>query len=49
MMGYAMPGQRSAGIHLRQWSRAYVFVDAAGNRAVFVSSDLCMTMQVSIN
>jgi len=45
MMGYAMPGQRSAGIHLRQWSRAYVFVDAAGNRAVFVSSDLCMTMQ----
>jgi len=45
MMGYAMPEQRTHGIHLRLWSRAYIFVDSAGNRAVYVSSDLCMTMQ----
>lgn len=45
MMGYAMVDQRTSGIHLRLWSRAYIFVDSAGNRAVYVSSDLCMTMQ----
>eukprot|EP01112_Ceratiomyxa_fruticulosa_P007736 TRINITY_DN2003_c0_g1_i1.p1 TRINITY_DN2003_c0_g1~~TRINITY_DN2003_c0_g1_i1.p1 ORF type:complete len:722 (-),score=137.75 TRINITY_DN2003_c0_g1_i1:121-2286(-) len=45
MMGYAMPQQRTAGIHMRLRSRAFVFVDQNDNRLVYVSSDICMTFQ----
>ena len=37
LMGYGMPFQRSTGIHLRQRSRAFVFVDrSTGKRLVYV-------------
>ena len=41
-MGYAKPGQTTAGIHTRLYSRAYIFEDDAGNRAVFASIDMGM-------
>jgi neutral ceramidase len=41
MMGYALPYQRTAGIHQRQWARAFVVADA-GTRVAFVSADLGM-------
>ncbi len=46
-MGYAMPGQETAGIHFRQWSRAYIFAEASNitNRIVFVNIDACMGTQ----
>lgn len=45
-MGYANPAQTSKGIHLRQYSRAFIIADSANkNRIVFVSSDSCMQSQ----
>ena len=47
MMGYAMMNQIAHGLHLRQFSRAFVFTDTdGGNRQVFVSIDACMGTQV---
>ena len=52
-MGYAKGSQKSNGIHLRQYSRAYVIAEKeTGTRVVFVSVDACMIstlvkMQVS--
>lgn len=40
-MGYAKTGQRGCGIHLRQFSRAFIFDDGK-NMATFVSIDACM-------
>lgn len=40
-MGYAHPEQRGEGLHLRQFSRAFI-VDNNGNRVVFVSVDAAM-------
>jgi neutral ceramidase len=46
MMGYAMPGQRTAGIHTRLWSRAFVVSHpATGGLVAYVSTDVCMVMQ----
>lgn len=45
MMGYAKYGQDTGGIHYRLYSRAFVFEDINGNRAVFVSVDVCMIDQ----
>lgn len=40
LMGYANPDQKSAGIHFRQWSRAYVVAEPNNDkRVVFVSVD----------
>lgn len=40
LMGYANPDQKSAGIHFRQWSRAFAVVDPnEGKRVMFVSVD----------
>ena len=37
-MGYANPGQTSHGIHMRQFSRAFVFANSADSpRIVFVN------------
>lgn len=45
-MGYAKPGQTANGIHMRQFSRAFVFADKAGEkRFVFVNADSCMVSQ----
>jgi len=42
-MGYAKSGQNTKGIHLRQYSRAYVIADKEDKtRVVFVSVDACM-------
>ena len=38
-MGYAVPGQRGTGIHLRLKARAYAFEDENKKRFVFVSLD----------
>jgi len=46
MMGYAMIGQQTAGIHMRLWSRAFVVASPCNHqRVVFVSADLCMIFQ----
>lgn len=49
-MGYAVPGQKGAGLHLRLRSRAFVFVDtnpgSSGQRVVYVSIDLCMGFEM---
>ncbi|XP_067670891.1 neutral ceramidase B-like [Haliotis asinina] len=46
MMGYANPAQTSNGIHLRQYSRAFVFADSGNKtRTVFVSTDSCMVSE----
>ena len=46
-MGYAMPTQIGKGIHLRQYSRAFVIADATKkSRVVFVSIDACMGTQI---
>lgn len=43
MMGYANPKQVSGGIHLRQYSRAFVVEDPKTSvRSVFVNIDACM-------
>ncbi|KAL5018303.1 hypothetical protein ScPMuIL_004025 [Solemya velum] len=47
MMGYANPSQVSNGIHFRQYSRAFIVSDSAGQKpVVFVSVDACMLSQV---
>lgn len=47
LMGYAMLNQIAHGLHLRQYSRAFVFSDAADKtRHVFVSIDACMGTQI---
>jgi hypothetical protein len=38
-MGYAVPGQRGTGIHLRLKARAFAFEDENGKRFVFASLD----------
>lgn len=39
-MGYAVPGQRGSGIHLRMKARAFAFEDEnSGKRFVFASLD----------
>ena len=43
-MGYAFPGQTGRGIHTRLFSRAFVIEDHSGERVVYVSMDLCMSM-----
>jgi neutral ceramidase len=46
MMGYANPTQTTHGIHFRQYSRAFIFVDAMmDKRVVFVNIDICMGTQ----
>src|SRR5690242_12139077 len=45
MMGFAVPKQKTSGIHLRLRSRAFIFGDAH-RRAVFVSADLGMIFQM---
>ena len=45
-MGYAKSGQNTAGIHIRQYARAYVFEDTQGYRNVFVSVDAGMIGQL---
>ncbi|NKQ52630.1 neutral/alkaline ceramidase [Amycolatopsis sp. K13G38] len=40
MMGYSMPQQQTAGIHLRTRARAYIVVDGAGTRICYVNADL---------
>ena len=41
-MGYAAPDQKAKGIHLRQFSRAFIFQDGGGERLAFVSVDCGM-------
>lgn len=46
MMGYALPYQRTQGIHLRQWARAFVIADdTTGRRVVLVNTDTGMIFQ----
>ena len=46
-MGYAKPQQYTSGIHIRQWSRAFIIADAQlSSRVVFVSIDACMGTQI---
>ncbi len=46
-MGYAMPTQINKGIHFRQYSRAFIIVDAEKkSRVVFVNVDVCMGTQI---
>ncbi|KAL8593139.1 hypothetical protein ACOMHN_009794 [Nucella lapillus] len=46
LMGYANPAQTANGVHMRQYSRAFIFADQSGkNRFVFVSTDSCMLSQ----
>ncbi len=46
MMGYSSLEQKTAGIHMRQWARAFVIEEAAsGRRLVYVNTDLGMIFQ----
>jgi neutral ceramidase len=47
MMGYAMVGQRTHGIHIRLKARAYIIADRKNDtqRFVYVNMDTCMTTQ----
>lgn len=46
MMGYSMPEQKTAGIHMRLYARAYVIANLDNTRrVVFVSADLLGMMQ----
>jgi neutral ceramidase len=45
MMGYARLDQVTAGIHQRQWARAFVVGQPGGRRAVFVNTDIGHLMQ----
>ena len=46
-MGYANPGQISEGIHLRQFSRAFIVRDPdTKTSVVYVNIDACMLSQV---
>ena len=40
-MGYANPGQRGEGLHLRQFARSFI-VSSNGNSVVFVTIDAAM-------
>jgi neutral ceramidase len=40
MLGYADPGQTTAGLASRQWARAFVVADGAGGRVAFVSAEV---------
>ena len=45
-MGYAVPTQIGRGIHLRQYSRAFIIADSTNtSRVVFISADICMATQ----
>ena len=44
-MGFAKRGQNTKGIHIRQYSRAFVF-EQDDNRNVFVSADCAMMSQL---
>ena len=44
-MGYAKQGQNTKGIHIRQYSRAFVF-EQDGHRNAFVSVDIGMMGQL---
>ena len=44
-MGYAKQGQNTKGIHIRQFSRAFVF-EQDGERNVYVSADCAMMGQL---
>lgn len=44
-MGYANPAQVSAGIHMRQFSRAFI-IDDGQKRVVFVNVDCGMIDQI---
>ncbi|XP_064644788.1 uncharacterized protein LOC135498445 [Lineus longissimus] len=47
MMGYANPGQTTAGIHTRLFSRAFIIADPKNStRVIFVSVDSCMITTV---
>ncbi|MBF0351681.1 MAG: neutral/alkaline non-lysosomal ceramidase N-terminal domain-containing protein [SAR324 cluster bacterium] len=46
MMGYGTPEQKTWGIQLRLWSRAFIMRDTdSGKRVVFVCADLCFISQ----
>ncbi|OZM72425.1 alkaline ceramidase [Amycolatopsis antarctica] len=45
MMGYSMPTQQTAGIHLRTRARAFVLADGEGDRLAYVVADLGMIFQ----
>jgi neutral ceramidase len=45
LLGYADPSQTSAGIASRQWARAFVVADAAGNHVAFVSTEIDFVTQ----
>ncbi|XP_053390202.1 uncharacterized protein LOC123563648 [Mercenaria mercenaria] len=45
MMGYANPAQTSRGLHLRQFSRTFIFEDQMKNKVVFINLDACMFSQ----
>lgn len=45
-MGYAKPGQDTAGIHFRLYSRAFVIADQDGKRVCIVNCDLAMLSQI---
>ena len=44
-MGYAKQGQNTKGIHIRQFSRAFIF-EQDGERNVYVSADCGMMGQL---
>ena len=44
-MGYVKQGQNTKGIHIRQYSRAFIF-EQNGTRNVFVSADCAMMGQL---
>ena len=45
MLGYASPTQTSAGLATRQWARAFVVADQAGNHVAFVSTEIDFVTQ----
>jgi hypothetical protein len=45
-MGYAKPGQDTAGIHFRLYSRAFVIADQNGKRVCIVNCDVAMVSQI---
>ena len=45
MLGYADPAQTTSGLASRQWARAFVVADAAGNHVAFVSAEIDFVTQ----
>ncbi|OJF14292.1 neutral/alkaline ceramidase [Couchioplanes caeruleus] len=45
MLGYADPGQTTAGLASRQWARAFVVADGAGRHVAFVSAEIDFVTQ----